>query len=288
MIEHIDKVKFQKSSQSSKGSKSSGSVPRPEQIKEEEDEDEARAQRASSGPVRSSSLVLPPSEARVAASSPGELTPTLEEEPVEQEPGFKANSAPVRPKVKPNDDIVRSKTMLSKSNIPKPAYFDLPTQEAEAETAEENPPGRDGVRRRDTISPPPPHVADDGEELGQEFAIRWVKIGSLPFTCTRHLRNPWNADREVKISRDGTEVEPSKSPSFRPCLACVLITGPSCRDIAHGRVGQAVDDHLASVRDRGTDIRLAPATLRITAFLSLQTSLSTCLEHCRGLQTCHS
>ncbi|CAG8537103.1 30393_t:CDS:2, partial [Racocetra persica] len=25
---------------------------------------------------------------------------------------------------------------------------------------------------------------------------------------TRHLRNPWNANREVKISRDGTEVEP--------------------------------------------------------------------------------
>ncbi|CAG8636353.1 3279_t:CDS:2 [Paraglomus brasilianum] len=30
----------------------------------------------------------------------------------------------------------------------------------------------------------------------------------LPFTRTRHLRNPWNANREVKISRDGTEVEP--------------------------------------------------------------------------------
>jgi YT521-B-like domain len=31
----------------------------------------------------------------------------------------------------------------------------------------------------------------------------------LPFQRTRMLRNPWNGNREVKISRDGTEIEPS-------------------------------------------------------------------------------
>lgn len=31
----------------------------------------------------------------------------------------------------------------------------------------------------------------------------------LPFQRTRLLRNPWNGNREVKISRDGTEIEPS-------------------------------------------------------------------------------
>jgi hypothetical protein len=30
----------------------------------------------------------------------------------------------------------------------------------------------------------------------------------LPFYRTRGLRNPWNSNREVKIARDGTELEP--------------------------------------------------------------------------------
>jgi YT521-B-like domain len=29
----------------------------------------------------------------------------------------------------------------------------------------------------------------------------------LPFSQTRHLRNSWNNNREVKVSRDGTELE---------------------------------------------------------------------------------
>jgi hypothetical protein len=32
---------------------------------------------------------------------------------------------------------------------------------------------------------------------------------SVQFQRTRTLRNPWNGNREVKISRDGTEIEPS-------------------------------------------------------------------------------
>jgi YT521-B-like domain len=31
----------------------------------------------------------------------------------------------------------------------------------------------------------------------------------LPFYQTRNIRNPWNRNFEVKISRDGTELEPS-------------------------------------------------------------------------------
>ncbi|CAG8496171.1 17941_t:CDS:2, partial [Cetraspora pellucida] len=43
---------------------------------------------------------------------------------------------------------------------------------------------------------------------GNTFKVEWIKVQKLPFMRTRHLRNPWNANREVKISRDGTEVEP--------------------------------------------------------------------------------
>ena len=41
------------------------------------------------------------------------------------------------------------------------------------------------------------------------FRIEWIRTNSLSFLRTRHLRNPWNRGREVKISRDGTELEPT-------------------------------------------------------------------------------
>ncbi len=50
---------------------------------------------------------------------------------------------------------------------------------------------------------------DDGPVWGESFRVEWVRTVRLPFTRTRHLRNPWNHDREVKVSRDGTELEPS-------------------------------------------------------------------------------
>ncbi|KAI0631960.1 YT521-B-like domain-containing protein [Trametes polyzona] len=50
---------------------------------------------------------------------------------------------------------------------------------------------------------------DEGPVWGEPFKVEWVRTDRLPFTRTRHLRNPWNHDREVKVSRDGTELEPS-------------------------------------------------------------------------------
>lgn len=44
---------------------------------------------------------------------------------------------------------------------------------------------------------------------GTSFPVMWIRVQPLSFTKTRHLRNPWNADREVKVSRDGTELEPN-------------------------------------------------------------------------------
>lgn len=48
-----------------------------------------------------------------------------------------------------------------------------------------------------------------GQDLGRPFKIEWISTARLPFYRTRGLRNPWNANREVKIARDGTELEPS-------------------------------------------------------------------------------
>ena len=53
----------------------------------------------------------------------------------------------------------------------------------------------------------------EGEEQdqswGESFRVEWLCTEKLPFSRTRHLLNPWNHDREVKVSRDGTELEPA-------------------------------------------------------------------------------
>ncbi|KAL8703610.1 MAG: hypothetical protein Q9201_003209 [Fulgogasparrea decipioides] len=64
----------------------------------------------------------------------------------------------------------------------------------------------------------PTDVAEDADEsaeqagaqaFGKPFKIEWLATNRLPFYRTRGLRNPWNANREVKIARDGTELETS-------------------------------------------------------------------------------
>jgi hypothetical protein len=42
----------------------------------------------------------------------------------------------------------------------------------------------------------------DGQDLGRPFKIEWISTARLPFYRTRGLRNPWNANREVKIARE--------------------------------------------------------------------------------------
>jgi hypothetical protein len=43
--------------------------------------------------------------------------------------------------------------------------------------------------------------------VGKPFKIEWLSTTRLPFYMARGLRNPWNSNREVKIARDGTELE---------------------------------------------------------------------------------
>lgn len=50
---------------------------------------------------------------------------------------------------------------------------------------------------------------EDDASWGEPFKIEWIHTDRLPFYRTRLLRNPWNHDREIKVSRDGTELEPS-------------------------------------------------------------------------------
>lgn len=47
------------------------------------------------------------------------------------------------------------------------------------------------------------------DDWGESFKIEWLSTEKISFQKTRNLRNPWNHNREVKVSRDGTELEPS-------------------------------------------------------------------------------
>ncbi|KAJ8131358.1 hypothetical protein O1611_g2269 [Lasiodiplodia mahajangana] len=61
----------------------------------------------------------------------------------------------------------------------------------------------------DSESAKGPHDGEGGSKAwGKPFKLEWLSTTRLPFYRTRGLRNPWNSHREVKIARDGTELEP--------------------------------------------------------------------------------
>ncbi|KAG7571176.1 hypothetical protein FFLO_00849 [Filobasidium floriforme] len=87
--------------------------------------------------------------------------------------------------------------------------------------ASDDKPDGDGIIRHDMVDPVSSDVAQAVDasgpgpaenqlaKIGTVFDVEWVKTGVLPFHRLRHLRNPWNQDKEVKVSRDGTELEPT-------------------------------------------------------------------------------
>ena len=56
-------------------------------------------------------------------------------------------------------------------------------------------------------SDPDEESAPASKAWGKPFKVAWQSTNRLPFYRTRGLRNPWNSNREVKIARDGTELE---------------------------------------------------------------------------------
>ncbi|KAL9131068.1 MAG: hypothetical protein Q9217_000891 [Psora testacea] len=46
-------------------------------------------------------------------------------------------------------------------------------------------------------------------DLDYPFPISWQSTTSVPFQSTRGLRNPWNRNLEIKVAKDGQELEPS-------------------------------------------------------------------------------
>lgn len=75
--------------------------------------------------------------------------------------------------------------------------------------AELDEPDRGSETCSDTSSVKSGSPDESGQTWGKPFKLEWLSTTRLPFYRTRGLRNPWNANREVKIARDGTELEPS-------------------------------------------------------------------------------
>jgi hypothetical protein len=82
---------------------------------------------------------------------------------------------------------------------------DSDDQEGQREEDPGNTSGYDSTASAGAASPSPATP----QAFGKPFKIVWISTERLPFYRTRGLRNPWNANREVKIARDGTEIEPS-------------------------------------------------------------------------------
>ncbi|KAK3394518.1 YT521-B-like domain-containing protein [Podospora didyma] len=127
------------------------------------------------------------------------------------------------PKAQPSDDVDLPKAIPTESTefAPKGRIIDDSARGTifwEAERDEPIPDGQDedgsggGSVGGDTGSVKSGHEGVAGGEpkaWGKPFRLEWLSTARLPFYRTRGLRNPWNSNREVKIARDGTELEPS-------------------------------------------------------------------------------
>nr|XP_019045374.1 hypothetical protein I302_05763 [Kwoniella bestiolae CBS 10118]OCF24304.1 hypothetical protein I302_05763 [Kwoniella bestiolae CBS 10118] len=174
---------------------------------------------------------LTPSQSHIASSSPGEITPN-EEAKLEHAAGWRrTDPSDVRNRSNPNNKSIQSAPEYRAQTLdPKALQHDyfppVPINDEEEADHQEHLGGSnrqpteddEGILRKDTVLTPDEKAEREEEEAHDEFVeesrghvfrIEWVKVGPIPFNKTRHLRNPWNSDREVKVSRDGTEVEPT-------------------------------------------------------------------------------
>ncbi|TIA94181.1 hypothetical protein E3P81_00395 [Wallemia ichthyophaga] len=65
------------------------------------------------------------------------------------------------------------------------------------------PPTDEQLRQKDSDSP----YARKTRTFGHPFSIEWLSTRPVPFSNLKGINNPWNMNRPVKVSRDGTEVE---------------------------------------------------------------------------------
>lgn len=118
---------------------------------------------------------------------------------------------PSRPNVPAEPEILNVTATEATATAPKGRIIDDSARGTifwEANSSEDE--DDDGTRSEKSVEETTEEAGTTGtQSFGKPFRIEWMSTGRLPFYRTRGLRNPWNANREVKIARDGTEIEPS-------------------------------------------------------------------------------
>ena len=85
-------------------------------------------------------------------------------------------------------------------------YWEIVDEEDDEPESGGNQLNRDVVNLRD--GSPSRGKRDSADGPGKPFGVTWIATHPVPFIRTRGLQNSYNANKEVKVARDGTEVEP--------------------------------------------------------------------------------
>jgi hypothetical protein len=117
------------------------------------------------------------------------------------------------PVPRPTTEVDLPKEIITEATeyVPKGSIIDDPSrgtvfwEKYQEETEKSDDAEHNGIDGNDVIL----NKEEDERSWGKPFRVEWLSTSRLPFHRIRGLRNPWNSNREVKIARDGTEIEPS-------------------------------------------------------------------------------
>lgn len=127
--------------------------------------------------------------------------------PINDDPAAAIEFAPIaQPVEDPTGELPKAIPTPASEFAPKGRIIDDSARGTifwEAERDESEDEEEEEASRNDADGSPPPKA------WGKPFKVEWISTTRLPFYRTRGLRNPWNSNREVKIARDGTELETS-------------------------------------------------------------------------------
>lgn len=139
--------------------------------------------------------------------------------PIDDETSEKLDWAPRGETVINDPDVPRSIPTAATDNAPKGRIIDdsargtifweadLEDQDPEELVDGEEAKAETDAATKDEENADEAKTTGEAQAFGKPFKVEWLSTGRLPFYRTRGLRNPWNANREVKIARDGTELE---------------------------------------------------------------------------------
>ncbi|KXJ95926.1 YT521-B-like domain-domain-containing protein [Microdochium bolleyi] len=118
------------------------------------------------------------------------------------------------PKVQPTSQVDLPKSILTESTegCPRGRIIDDSSRGTifwEVDRDEEEEAASDAKSDISSSMNEPSDVDGESKAWGKPFNLEWQSITRLPFYRTRGLRNVWNSNRDVKIARDGTELETS-------------------------------------------------------------------------------